>query len=210
VSAVYPAMGYDASAIGDQELIDGIEYFKTRLSGKMDFISSNLEFSDKEIKVDKYKIVTAPNGIRVGVTAVNYNTNFRYLMRTEAIKEDDVIVGKAFENLKPVLDELKEKSDLIVILAHLNDDGLIKLLDFVEGYDLVIAGNNMGEFKYARRINGKIHVQNGRDGEKIGKVVYKMPDKSEPEFESYELIKVLSRKYARDERIEKIITDLEN
>ncbi len=203
-------MGYDASAIGDQELVNGIEFFKTKLNGKMNFISSNLEFSDKEIKVEKYRIVTTPNGVRIGVTAVNFNTNFKYLMRTETIKEDDITVGKAFDNLKPVLEELKGKTDIIVILAHLNEDGLIKLIDFVEGYDLVIAGNNMGEFKYARMINGKVHLQSGRDGEKIGKAVYKVPEKGRPEFESYELIKVLSRKYIRDEKIEKIITDLEN
>jgi 2',3'-cyclic-nucleotide 2'-phosphodiesterase (5'-nucleotidase family) len=209
VAAVYPALGSSACAIGDQELNNGIPFFKNNLNGKLNFVSSNLQFSDKEIKIERYRIIQLTNGIKVGVTAVNYNTDFKYLMRSNVIKESDITVDKAFDNLKKSLSEMKGKSDLIVILANLNNEGIVKLLDNVDGYDLVIGGNNGEEFKYARRIENKIHVQNGRDGEKIGKVEYSFSADKKPKFEDYELIKILAKKHKRNEAVEKIIKGLD-
>jgi len=209
VAGVYTKMGYDAAAIGDQELINGVGFFKNNLAGKLTFVSSNLEFKDKEIKIDKFRIIEAKNGIRIGVTGVNFNTNFKYLMRSNNLKEDEVIVDKAFDNLKMVLTELRKKTDIIVVLAHLNREGMVKLLDNVEDYDLVIGGNNDEEFKYARRIENKIYVQSGRDGEKIGKVRYSFNSQGKPQFENYELLKISAKKLKRNDAIEKIISDLE-
>jgi 2',3'-cyclic-nucleotide 2'-phosphodiesterase (5'-nucleotidase family) len=210
VAAVYPEMEYDALAVGDQEFVNGLNFFKTNLSGKLNFISSNLEFSDSGIKIEKYRVFTAPNGIRVGVTAVNFNTDLMYLTRKGVIEENDIKVGKAFENLKSVLSEMKNKADIILIMAQLNEYGLTRLIDEVDGYDLVIAGNNREEFKFARKIENKVHVQSGRDGEKIGKVTYYVGQDKKAVFKNYELIKVLAQKYERNEKIENIIRELEN
>ncbi|MBU4486991.1 MAG: hypothetical protein KKD38_08690 [Candidatus Delongbacteria bacterium] len=209
VAGVYQYLGYDAVAVGDQELINGISFFKNNLSSKLPVISSNLEFSDKDIKIEKYKIIETKNGIKIGVTAVNFNTNFRYLMRTDIISESDIIVDKAFDNLKNTLADLKTKANIVVILAHLDEEGIVKLLDFVDDYDLVIGGNNGQEFKYARKVENKIFVQNGKDGEKIGKVVYGINSDGKAQFENYELIKIFAKKLKRNDEIEKIISDME-
>jgi 2',3'-cyclic-nucleotide 2'-phosphodiesterase (5'-nucleotidase family) len=209
VSAVYPALGYDAVAVGDQELINGLSFFKAKLAGKLPFVSSNLEFADKEINPAKYKIIETANGIKVGVTGINFNTNFRYLYRSSDLKETDLIVDKAFDSLRPVLSELRKKTDIVVVLAHLNEEGIIKVIDSVEDFDLLIGGNNQMEYQIERRIGKKIHVQNGRDGEKIGKVVYSIDNNGKPVFQSYELIKVLAKKYERDEAIESVIKKME-
>jgi 5'-nucleotidase / UDP-sugar diphosphatase len=208
VSAVYPQLGYDAVAIGDQEFINGLEYFKNKLSGKLPFVSSNLEFADKTLNPEKYRIITLQNGVKVGVTGVNFVTGFRYLFRSSNMQESDIIVEKAFDNLKPVLSELRKKADIVVVLAHLNEEGMVKLLDGVEDFDLVIGGNNLTEYRIERKVGSKIHVQNGRDGEKVGRAVYEIVG-NKPVFKSYELLKVLTKKYRRNEEIEKIIKGLE-
>lgn len=212
VSAVYPNLGYDAVCIGHQEFINGMDYFKNNLYGKLPFVSANLLFDDEEMNVEKYRIIETKNGIKIGVTGVNYINNFKYLYRMDAVTEKDIIIGRAFDELRPVLKELNEKSDIVIVLAQLSEEALVKLIDDVDGFDLVIGGNNLTEFKYARNINGKIHVQNGRDGEKIGNVVFKHNADGKLEFETYELIKILARNngYARDEAIDKIIIDMES
>jgi len=210
VAAVYHEMGYDALAVGDQEFVNGLNFFKTNLSGKLNFVSSNLEFSDSSIKIEKYMVITTPNGIRVGVTAVNFNTDLMHLIRKGTIGENDISVGKAFENLKSVLSEMKDRTDLIVVMAQLNEYGLTRLIDEVDGYDLVIAGNNREEFKFARKIENKVHVQSGRDGEKIGMITYSVGPDKKAVFKNYELIKVLAQKYERNVKIENIIKELEN
>jgi 2',3'-cyclic-nucleotide 2'-phosphodiesterase (5'-nucleotidase family) len=131
------------------------------------------------------------------------------LIRSKAIGDGDVIVEKAFEKLRSTLKELKKESDIIVILGHLNREGIVKTLDHVEGYDLLIGGHNDVEFYHPRLVDGKVYVQNGNDGEKIGKVVFDIDKKGNKKFVSYELIKVLSNKYVRDEAIEKMIRELE-
>lgn len=212
VSSVYPKMGYDAVCIGHQEFINGLEYFKKNLYGKLPFVSANILFDDEDINVEKYRIIETKGGIKVGVTGVNYINTFKYLFRMDALSEKDLIIGAAFDELRHVLKELDQKSDIIVVLAQLNEEAIVRLLDDVDGYDLVIGGNNLPEFKYARKINGKIQVQNGRDGEKIGKVVYTKDSSGKMEFDNYELIKISARNngYVRDEEIDNIIIKMES
>lgn len=204
-------MGYDAVCIGHQEFINGMNYFKNKLYGKLPFVSANLMFDDESLNIEKYRIIETKDSIKVGITGVNYINTFKYLFRMDAINEKDIIVGRAFDELRPVLKELNEKSDIVIVLAQLSEEALVKLIDDVDGFDLVIGGNNLTEFKYARNINGKIHVQNGRDGEKIGNVVFKRNADGKLEFETYDLIKILARDkgYPRDEDIDKIIMDME-
>ncbi|NOR44005.1 MAG: hypothetical protein GQ534_00335 [Candidatus Delongbacteria bacterium] len=209
MAAVYPLLGYDAICPGDQEFINGMNFYKSKLNGKLPFISTNLSFSDKELKIEEYKIITLENGLKVGVTGVNFNTGFRYLIRSEAIVVDDVIVDKAFDKLRHTLKKLNEESDLVVVLAHLNREGIVKTLDHVNGFDLLIGGHKDIEFYHPRLVDNKVYVQNGNDGEKIGKVVFDIDAKGNKKFTSYELIKVLSDKYAREEKIEKMIRELE-
>ncbi|MFO7811259.1 MAG: hypothetical protein R6V47_07830 [Candidatus Delongbacteria bacterium] len=212
VAGAYPFLGYDAVGLGNQDLINGIKFFKNKMNGKLPFVSCNIDFKDDDIKIDKYRIVETTDGIRVGVTAVNYSTDFRHLYRTNTIKEDEIEVSKAFDELRPVLKELRKRSDLIVVLANLNEAATARLLDDVDGYDMVVGGNNMTSYKFARIVNNKIHVQPGRDGEKIGKSVFKINDDGDVEFSGYELIKVHARKggYKRNEEIDKIIIELKN
>ena len=209
VAEVYQHLGYDVICPGDQEFINGMNFYKNKLNGKLPFVSTNLSFTDKDLSIEEFKIITLENGIKIGITGVNFNTGFRYLVRSEAISEGDVIVEKAFDKLRETLKVLKEKSDIIVVLAHLNREGISKMLDHVEGYDILIGGHNDYEFYYPRLVNNKVYVQNGTDGEKIGKIVFDVNKQGKKKFKSYELIKILSDKYIREENIEKLIRELE-
>ncbi|MBN2789223.1 MAG: hypothetical protein JXR69_03460 [Candidatus Delongbacteria bacterium] len=209
VAEIYPNLGYDAICPGDQEFINGMNFYKNKLSSKLPFVSTNLSFMNKDLKMDEYKIITLDNGIKIGVTGVNFNTGFRYLIKTETIADGDIIVDKAFDKLRNTLDKLRKESDIVVILAHLNREGIVKTLDHVEGYDLLIGGHNDYEFYYPRLVDTKVYVQNGSDGEKVGKVVFDVDKTGKKKFVSYELIKVLGAKYIREENIEKLIRELE-
>ena len=209
VAEVYQHLGYDVICPGDQEFINGMNFYKNKLNGKLPFVSTNLSFTDKDLSIEEFKIITLENGIKIGITGVNFNTGFRYLIRSEAISEGDVIVEKAFDKLRQTLKTLNEKSDIVVILAHLNREGMVKVLDHVSGYDLLIGGHNDVEFYYPRLVDGKVYVQNGNDGEKIGKVIFDIDEQGKKKFKSYELIKILCDKFIREENIEKMIRELE-
>ena len=73
-------------------------------------------------------------------------------------------------------------------------EGIVKMLDHVKGYDLLIGGHNGYEFYYPRLVDGKVYVRNGRDGEKIGKVV----DEDDPRL--IQLVQLIRDKYSTEER----------
>ncbi|MCK5760585.1 MAG: hypothetical protein KAH33_04780 [Candidatus Delongbacteria bacterium] len=209
VAEVYQHLGYDAICPGDQEFINGMNFYKNKLNEKLPFVSTNLSFTEKDLSIEEFKIITMENGIKIGITGVNFNTGFRYLIRSEAIADGDVIVEKAFDKLRLTLEKLGKESDIVIVLAHLNREGIVKTLDHVDGYDLLIGGHNDYEFYHPRLVNDKVYVQNGSDGEKIGKVVFEINKDGKKKFKSYELIKILSDKYIREENIEKLIRELE-
>ena len=218
VSTVYPHLGYDAIAIGDQEFVEGIDFFKKNLLGKLPFVSSNFRFNpelkiDYKEKIKKYRTFKLQNGIKIGVTSLNFNSGFTYLVKNKTIADGDIFVEMAFKSLRNTIKELKEKEqvDYIILISHLKIEGLNKLLDKVDGYDLLIGGHNLDEFKNAREINDIVWVQNGTDGEIAGRVELIFDDKKNNSLKSYKyyLDEIDVEKYVRDPKIEAIIKDFE-
>jgi len=116
VAKAYALLPYDAIGIGDQEFINGMDFFYQHLHKKLPLISSNLYLHDSTKTVDKYKIIKLPNGIKVGVTSLNYASGFRYLALTKEIDVDDgeILVKRALQSLREVVKELEGKSDIVV------------------------------------------------------------------------------------------------
>ena len=218
VSTVYPHLGYDAIAIGDQEFVEGIDFFKKSLLGKLPFVSSNFRFNP-ELKIEykdnikKYRTFELDNGIKIGVTALNFNSGFTYLVRNKTISDGDIFVEMAFKSLRNTIKELreKEKVDYVVLISHLKIEGINKLLDKVDGYDLLIGGHNLEEFKNARQINNIVWVQNGTDGEIAGRVELIFDGKKNNSLKSYKyyLDEIDVERYVRDPKIDAIIKEFE-
>lgn len=211
VAKAYAKMPYHAIGIGDQEFINGMDFFYENLYNKLPLISCNLFFHDSTKTVEKYKIIELPNKIKVGITSVNYASGFRYLALTKeiSVKDGEILINRALSSLRETVKELRKKSDIVVVMGHLNEEGKVKLLDNCGGYDLFIGGNGGWEFKLPRLIENKIFVQNGTDGEKIGKIDFEMKDNKIVDY-SYKLLKVKSKTLKRDKVINDIIKKYEN
>jgi len=218
VSTIYPLLGYDAVAIGDQEFVEGIDFFKKNLLEKLPFVSTNFRFNPElnieyKDKIKKYRTFKLDNGIKIGVTALNFNSGFTYLVNNKTISDGDIFVEMAFKSLRNTIKELKEKEqvDYIILISHLKIEGLNKLLDKVDGYDLLIGGHNLDEFKNAREINDIVWVQNGTDGEIAGRVELIFDDKKNNSLKSYKyyLDEIDVEKYVRDPKIDAIIKEFE-
>ena len=218
VSTVYPMLGYDAIAIGDQEFIEGIDFFKKYLLNKLPFVSSNFRFNPElninyKTKIKPYRTFQLKNGIKIGVTSLNFNSGFKYLVQNKTIKDGDIYVEKAFKSLRGNIKSLREveKVDYVILLSHLKIDGINKLVDKVKGYDLLIGGHNLDEFELAREINDIVWVQNGTDGEIAGRVELYF-DKKNRSLKSYKyyLDEIDVEIYDRDKTIDNVIKEFED
>lgn len=204
VAEIYPKLGYDAVCLGDQELIAGTFFYKEKLANKLPFVSCNTTFRDSTINPAEYKIFELKNGLRVGVTGLNYYSGFVPLVSNKNIQRDEILVDKAADMLKKSLDKMKGKCDIVVLLAHLNQEGIAKILDHTDGYQVLIGGHNNPEYIYPRLVKDKIHVQPGYGGDSMGKLSLVVED-GKVISHTYSQVKILSDLYEKNPEINEII-----
>lgn len=114
---VMPRFGFDASAIGWAEMIEGSEYFHQNMNpGKMNWVSCNIYYKGKPL-APVYRIIESGD-IRLGVTSVASPVLFNSPLlkgRTESI---DIlpVIKKVDETIKA----LKKKVDYIIIMTQLD------------------------------------------------------------------------------------------
>lgn len=108
-------MGYDAMAIGEQELIEGLATFrKLAAEQKLPFFSENLRDLEGKRLAPGYTI-KALGGIKIGVFAILGSEHYLYL-NDEFAKE--VTIQPAVEAVDSVLKELAGRVDFIVLLSQ--------------------------------------------------------------------------------------------
>jgi len=204
VAEIYPKLGYDAVCLGDQELIAGTFFYKEKLAKKLPFISCNVTFRDSSINPLEYKIFETKNGLKIGVTGLNYYSGFVPLVSNKNIQRDEIQVDKAADMLKKTLEKMRGKCDIVVLMAHLNQEGIAKILDHTDGYQVLIGGHNNPEYIYPRLVKDKIHVQPGYGGDTMGKLSLIIED-GKVTSHTYSQVKILSDLYEKNPEINEII-----
>ena len=204
VAEIYPLLGYDAVCVGDQELIAGTFFYQEKLAKKLPMVSCNLTFKDSTLNPAPYRIFEVKNGLKVGVTGLNYFSGFVPLVSNKNIGKDEVMVDKAADMLKKTLAKMKDKCDVVILLAHLNQEGIAKILDHTDGYQVLIGGHNNPEYIYPRLVKDKIHLQPGYNGDALGKLTLTI-DNGKVVSHTYRQEKVLSDLYEKNEQVNEII-----
>lgn len=159
------AMKYDAVAISDDEFNFGEEFFKESVANSsLNFLSANI----KAEKVLPY-IIKETSGIRVGIIGL---TNHFVKQKATGLSFND-----PKESLKKIVDEIKPKTDVLILLANLNEDALTSLLKDVEGIDIVVAGYKKNE-RLTSNINSTSMVFPAWQGRRLGILSFVVSDKS--------------------------------
>ncbi len=187
------AMGYDAMVIGQADLTLGLEVLKKRAEeAKFPFLSANLvNQSDKQLVFKPY-VILERQGARIGILG---------LTDTAATK-----VGTASKTLT-VLDpkqvaaqyvpELRGQVDLLIVLSRLGIEDDHALAKAVPGIDVIVGGNTRKIMEVPEREGNTIIVQQGYDGEWMGRLQATFDAKGVPSNISMQLI-ALTDEYADD------------
>lgn len=172
-------MKYDAVALGDKDTVYGAKFLGA--IENIPWVSSNIEL--KGVALPRYRIKKFDDGFKAAVLAVTAPG----LFYTE--EGSDIKVMNPVEALARILPDVieSEKPDLVVLLSHMPREDGLKLLD-LEGIDVVINGHIEGENDVIDmepvRKDGKIFVQPGPRGQKMGELRVSVGANGEKKFES--------------------------
>ncbi len=162
-------MQYDAVALGDNDLVYGNDFIRDLKN--IPWLASNIEFTSGKA-LPKFLIKKMGDGVKVALLAVG-DPGLYHLTGHSNLKMNDPAAAVK-ERLKALSEtEETEKPDLVVVLSHMKREDGLKLLD-LEGVDVVINGNIETEndeidVKPVRK-NGRIFVQPGPKGQKLGEL----------------------------------------
>ena len=199
------AMGYDAATFGQKDFIYGVqamtEMFEAE-SEKTPVILSNVEFA-KTFEGTSLKnawqqagglpsTVIEKGGIRFGVFA---------LSETVGRVNDEITFLDVKEVVPTIVEELKEKADIIVCLSQISLDKDKELLEEVEGIDVLIAGREEEPYTKVEKVNDSIIVSTGCRGQYLGAIDFK----DDGSYKSYELIEVVNEEIEPNAEIAEMI-----
>lgn len=166
--------GYDAVAVGENELILGGEFLASSLD-RVPWVCANLTFHDgsgPEIPGVRW---VEDGDLRIAVTA--YLDPLLYYAWPGAVERgfDRVLVADPVETLTPLVARLRETADLVVLLAHGDEESLTFVLENVPGIDIVVQGHEPPESGKLRAVGSARLVQPGPGPSTVVEVVFDLP-----------------------------------
>lgn len=164
----YEYLKYDAICIGDQELVNGIDFFKEKVM-KLPIIIANFLICENNVchlVGNPYKIIKI-NGIKIGVIGIISKNTFKYYPEeiTKNLKIDNPI-----ETINHYLKMLKKECDINILLSHSGLDKDKEFAQQINGFDVIIGGHtqNLIEDKIIK--NNTLIVQAGKNAEYLGEL----------------------------------------
>ncbi len=168
-------MSYDAVALGERDLVYGSQFLRDL---PIPFIAGNIELEN--LPFQKTRIKEFKNGLKVATLSV-VDPSLFYLKNHTGLKipDPDQIVSQE-------ISRIKESSDLIVLLTHMDREKAIKYMG-IDGVDIVINGHIDSEtdtvdMKPVYKAE-KIFVQASPRGQKMGEIQVRFNEMGKISFE---------------------------
>ena len=119
-------IGCDAFSVGENDLSHGLDYlFELKDNASFPFISANIVNKNNQLIFEPYVIVER-------------DINIAFIGLASSFSHSEVNVNSPLESLSNVIDEVREKSDLVVLLFNSDDEDVIKLQNSNIDIDLII------------------------------------------------------------------------
>jgi len=132
-------MGYDAIGIGDDDLTLGKE-FLLEISKKANFpfISSNLFDEASGKNLFQLSLIKQVHGLRIGIFSLLSPELFP---NSSDPRKKGLTIRPPIEVANAMVNELKPKTDLIILLSHLGYAKDIELVQNVQGINIIVGGH---------------------------------------------------------------------
>ncbi len=164
-------MGYDAAAIGDEELQYGAKWLVT-IANKagLPLISANCYYATGKHVTEPYRVIKKGD-VTFGITAVTTLENL-FPVDTSVIIKDPV------KSIKSIWKELNRKSDYRIILSHLGEEKTIQLGKHFPGCTILVNGHRKTSIQPVMTIDKQTVMQFGFQGKNLSEVDFNTIKKS--------------------------------
>ena len=199
-------VGYDALALGDQELILGIDYIKNEIAkGKLPFYSANLTVCEGEkcSSLAPSHLIKTVGGFKVGIISIISPKVFIFFPKD---KIKDMKVLSSTDTLEGFVDAFRKEVDLIIVLSHSGYEEDSNLAKQIQGIDVIIGGHSQTLVKEPGVAGETRIVQAGEKGQYVGKLDIKFDEKKKFSSCQYQLFP-LTKDIPDDQEVRALITE---
>ncbi|KHE93016.1 MAG: hypothetical protein K8F52_02930 [Candidatus Scalindua rubra] len=174
-------MGYVAHNIGEKDLNMGVDLlgYLSQISN-VDFISSNMDFTTQALKIKPYvikEIKTKETTLKVGVLGIVSPGLIENTYHGMEVM-DPVL------SLKPLLSDLRDKTDILILLSHAEMEESIEIAEVYPELDLIISGHLVDRPDlYLKKVNNTYVIPVGEKGKYVGTITLSTRQKESGEDE---------------------------
>lgn len=156
-------MGYDAAAVGDEELQYGAKWMVTEaIDAGLALISANCYYTTGK-RVTKPYCIVKKEDIIFGITAVTTQEKL-FPVDTSVVMKDPV------ESIRSIWKELCEKSDYQIILSHLGEEKTLQLSKHFPECEILINGHRKTSIQPVVTVNSQTVMQFGFQGKNLSRI----------------------------------------
>src|SRR3972149_816671 len=135
----FNVMGYDALGIGDDDLTLGKEFlFEISRKANFPFLCSNLLDEASGKTLFQTSLIKEINGLRIRLFSL---LSPDFFTNPSDLRKKGLNFRSPIETAKAMVEELKPKTDLIILLSHLGYPKDIEVAQTVPGINLILGGH---------------------------------------------------------------------
>ena len=168
-------LNYDAINLGEKDLQYGSEFLSKMVKmHKLPFVSANVyKYGTEELFAVPYLIKQKGN-LKIGIFGVTTQSGARHLVKPSTgfeVKDPMAAAQKS-------VNELRQRCDVVIALAHLGLNGAKELAKKVSGIDIIISGHDTQRTQKPAQIGKTVVMQTGSKGQYLGHLEFKFASNS--------------------------------
>ncbi len=164
IMRAYAFLNYDYWVPGDQDFIEGTSFFLNQMSknaGQM--LITNLLYREKNPGISS--VVKRIGEIRIGLTGTIRSDLVKYL---GIDLQKDFVFKEQMSSLEPIVGQLREESDFIVLLSHSGISRDREIASTFPDIDLILGAHSQTLMMEPEKIGDTYITQIGESGYRIG------------------------------------------
>jgi 2',3'-cyclic-nucleotide 2'-phosphodiesterase (5'-nucleotidase family) len=165
-------MGFDAATLGNHEFDYGwMQARKFIDTAKYPIVNANIVNANGQLFAPKPYVILTVNGLRVAVIGGMTDT-LRTLSTPKLLEEWHTL--PVFDTVRKYAAEVRDKSDLIVLLAHINTEEEMRFLESAPEIPVLVTGHIHRGIEQAITRDGRVLVRVKSYGEELGRLELKV------------------------------------
>ena len=165
-------LGFDAATLGNHEFDYGWMQARQFIqTAKYPIVTSNIVNAGGQLFTPKPYVILKVNGLRVGIIG-GMTDHLRTLSEPKLLEDWHTL--PVFETVRQYAAELRDKSDLIVLLAHINREEETRFLDSAPEIPVLVTGHIHNGIEQPVTKDGRVMVRVKGLGEELGRLELKV------------------------------------